>query len=213
MKKIISITMAVVLMLCAFTSCGVKTPAKQKTFDVTEKETVNVLILLQDGREMELELYPKIAPITVQNFVDLATSGFYDGLIFHRIVEGFVVQGGDPKGDGTGGSGAAIKGEFSENGVENTLSHTTGVISMARQSSLTSSSPASEKDTLMDSATSQFFIVLDNSAKSSLDGKYAGFGKMIRGFDVLQDLGNVTVDQNDKPLKDIVINSIRVVEK
>lgn len=213
MKRIISITMALVLMLFAFTSCGVKTPAKQKTFDVTEKEKVNVLILLQDGREMELELYPKIAPITVQNFVDLATSGFYDGLIFHRIVEGFVVQGGDPKGDGTGGSGTAIKGEFSENGVENTLSHTTGVISMARQSSLTSSSPAGEKDTLMDSATSQFFIVLDNPAKTSLDGKYAGFGKMIRGFDVLEDLGNVTVDQNDKPLKDIVINSIRVVEE
>lgn len=195
MKKIISFTMAVILVLAAFTSCGTKTPPKQETFDVTEKETVNVLILLEDGREMEIELYPKIAPITVQNFVDLATSGFYDGLIFHRIVEGFVVQGGDPKGDGSGGSGVEIKGEFSENGVENTLSHSTGVISMARRSSLTSASAPGEKDTLMDSATSQFFIVLDNSAKSSLDGKYAGFGKMVRGFNVLEDLGKVAVDR------------------
>ena len=211
MKKIIAIIMAAVLMTVSFASCGgVKTPDKQETFDVTTKEKVNVQILLDDGRSMDLELYPKIAPITVQNFVDLATSGFYDGLTFHRMVSGFVIQGGDPNGDGTGGSGTKIKGEFSENGVENTLSHTKGVISMARQSSLTGE--AGEVDTLMDSATSQFFIVLNNSAKSSLDGKYAAFGKMTKGFDVLEQLGTVSVDSNDKPLDKIIINSIRVVD-
>ena len=212
MKKIIAIIMAAVLMTVSFASCGgVKTPDKQETFDVTTKEKVNVQLLLDDGRIMEFELYPKIAPITVQNFVDLATAGFYDGLTFHRIISGFVVQGGDPNGDGTGGSGTKIKGEFSENGVENTLSHTKGVISMARQSSLTGET-ADEVDTLMDSATSQFFIVLDNSAKSSLDGKYASFGKMTKGFDVLEQLGSVATDSNDKPLEKITINSIRVVD-
>lgn len=212
MKKIIAIIMAAVLMTVSFASCGgVNTPDKQETFDVTTKEKVNVQLLLDDGRIMEFELYPKIAPITVQNFVDLATAGFYDGLTFHRIISGFVVQGGDPNGDGTGGSGTKIKGEFSENGVENTLSHTKGVISMARQSSLTGET-ANEVDTLMDSATSQFFIVLDNSAKSSLDGKYASFGKMTKGFDVLEQLGSVATDSNDKPLEKITINSIRVVD-
>ena len=194
-------------MTVSFASCGgVKTPDKQETFDVTTKEKVNVQLLLDDGRSMDLELYPKIAPITVQNFVDLATSGFYDGLTFHRIISDFVVQGGDPNGDGTGGSGTKIKGEFSENGVENTLSHTKGVISMARQSS------EGEVDTLMDSATSQFFIVLDNRAKESLDGKYASFGKVTKGFDVLEQLGSVATDSKDKPLEKITINSIRVVD-
>ena len=203
--------MTAVMLTVSLASCGgVKTPAKQETFDVTTKEKVNVQILLEDGRTMDLELYPKIAPITVQNFVDLATSGFYDGLTFHRVVSGFVVQGGDPNGDGTGGSGTKIKGEFSENGVENTLSHTKGVISMARQSSLTGAE--GEVDTLMDSATSQFFIVLSNNAKTSLDGKYASFGKMTKGFDVLEQLGAVSVDSNDKPIEEIVINSIRVVD-
>lgn len=206
MKKIIAIIMAAVLMTVSFASCGVKTPDKQETFDVTTKEKVNVQLLLDDGRSMDLELYPKIAPITVQNFVDLATSGFYDGLTFHRIISDFVVQGGDPNGDGTGGSGTKIKGEFSENGVENTLSHTKGVISMARQSS------EGEVDTLMDSATSQFFIVLDNRAKESLDGKYASFGKVTKGFDVLEQLGSVATDSKDKPLEKITINSIRVVD-
>lgn len=211
-KKIVALTMAAVLAAVSFTSCSkVKTPEKQESFDVTTKETVNVVMLLNDGRSMEFELYPKIAPITVQNFVDLATSGFYDGLTFHRIVSNFVVQGGDPKGNGTGGSGTTIKGEFKENGVENNLSHTKGVISMARQSSLTGQME-NEVDTLMDSATSQFFIVLSNSAKSSLDGKYAGFGKMTKGFDVLEELGTVAVDDNDKPLEDIVINSVRVAD-
>ncbi len=203
--------MTAVMLTVSLASCGgVKTPAKQETFDVTTKEKVNVQILLEDGRTMDLELYPKIAPITVQNFVDLATSGFYDGLTFHRVVSGFVVQGGDPNGDGTGGSATKIKGEFSENGVENTLSHTKGVISMARQSSLTGAE--GEVDTLMDSATSQFFIVLSNNAKTSLDGKYASFGKMTKGFDVLEQLGAVSVDSNDKPIEEIVINSIRVVD-
>lgn len=213
MKRMIAFITAVVLATVSLASCsGVKTPATQESFDVTTKETVNVQLLLDDGRSLDFELYPKIAPITVQNFVDLATSGFYDGLTFHRMVSNFVIQGGDPDGDGTGGSGVSIKGEFSENGVENSISHTKGVISMARQSSLTSSSAPGEKDTLLDSATSQFFIVLSNSATSSLDGKYASFGKMTKGFDILEELGRVSVDSNDKPVKDIVINSIRVID-
>ncbi len=214
MKKFLCLALALMLMVSSFVSCNdadkVEAPETQATFDVAAKEQVNVRITLEDGRIMELELYPKIAPITVQNFVDLATSGFYDGLIFHRIVKDFVVQGGDPKCDSTGGSEKTIKGEFSENGVVNDLSHKKGVISMARQSSLTGSS-ATEKDTKMDSATSQFFICTKD-ASASLDGKYAAFGQLTKGWDVLSDLNKTVVDSNDKPLEDIVISSIRVIE-
>ncbi|MBQ1848594.1 MAG: peptidylprolyl isomerase [Clostridia bacterium] len=214
MKKIIALFL-IILTAVSLLSCGegkpadtaepIKTPEKQQTFDVTTKEIINIRITLADGRTMEAELYPQIAPITVQNFVDLCTSGFYDGLIFHRIIENFMIQGGDPNGNGTGGSGKTIKGEFSANGVKNDLKHTKGVLSMARRGK------DSSGNMNYDSATSQFFIVSADSYPS-LDGQYAAFGKLTSGFKLLAELSRVPTDENDKPLKDVVINSIRVIE-
>ena len=135
---------------------------------------------------IKIELYPKYAPNTVANFVSLISDGFYDGLTFHRLVPGFVLQGGDPNGDGTGGPGYTIKGEFKQNGYsKNTLSHTTGVISMARSNSY-------------DSAGSQFFIVLSDSAAYSLDNLYAGFGKVIEGMDIIKE-----IEENEEVLDDL----------
>ncbi len=207
MKKIIAAALALLFVILS-AACAQKqndVPETQKTFDVTEKEKVNIKIELTDGSVMTAELYPDVAPITVQNFVDLCTSGFYDGLIFHRIIRDFMIQGGDPNGNGKGGSGKKIKGEFSANGFENDLKHTKGVLSMARRG----------KDAAgnmnYDTATSQFFIV---TAKSypSLDGQYAAFGKLTSGYDVLARLNNVLTDENDKPISDIVIKYIRVVD-
>lgn len=200
MKRILCAVMS--LMMCAMllTACREESVPLQDKIDVTGMEKVNVVIMLKGGDEMTLELYPKIAPVTVQNFVDLATSGFYDGLIFHRIIEDFVVQGGDPNGDGTGGSSTNIKGEFSENGFENTLKHGKGVISMARSNDY-------------NSASSQFFICTsNNSSVTNLDGQFAAFGKLTKGWDVLEKLNSVKTDDNDKPKTDIVIKAIRVAE-
>ncbi|MBO4422267.1 MAG: peptidylprolyl isomerase [Clostridia bacterium] len=198
-------------MLFSLFACGEKkddatVPDTQQSFDVTAKETVNIKIVLTDGRAMEAELYPQIAPITVQNFVDLCTSGFYDGLIFHRVIKDFMIQGGDPSGDGTGGSGKTIKGEFSANGVRNGLTHVKGVLSMARKGYNRYTGEYN-----YDSATSQFFIV---SAESypSLDGQYAAFGKLTSGYDVLDQIQSVETDANDKPLEDVTIRYIRVVD-
>ena len=135
-----------------------------------------VTMEIKDYGTITIELYPDMAPNTVANFVNLIEDGFYDGLTFHRSVPGFVLQGGDPDGDGTGGPGYTIKGEFSSNGyTKNTLSHTRGVISMARS-----------RDN--DSAGSQFFIVLDDSATYSLDGLYAGFGRVTEGMDIIDEI-------------------------
>lgn len=148
-----------------------------------------------------IELYPNYAPNTVANFVNLIEDGFYDGLTFHRLVPGFVLQGGDPDGNGTGGPGYTIAGEFSDNGfTKNTLSHTTGIISMARSQSY-------------DSAGSQFFIVLDDSATYSLDGKYAAFGKVIDGMDIFKEIeeNEKIADSYTGQLKEnIVINKVTV---
>lgn len=138
-----------------------------------EYENPIVTMEIENYGTIKIELYPEYAPNTVANFVNLIKDGFYDGLTFHRLVPGFVLQGGDPSEDGTGGPGYTIDGEFKANGYANNLSHTTGVISMARSQSY-------------DSAGSQFFIVLDNSAKYSLDGLYAGFGKVIKGMEILK---------------------------
>lgn len=144
-----------------------------------------VTMEIEDYGTIKIELYPKYAPNTVANFVNLVESGFYDGNNFHRYVEDFVLQGGDPNGDGTGGAGYSIKGEFSSNGYsKNTLKHERGIISMAR-----SSNP--------DSAGSQFFIVLDTSdmVSYSLDGNYAGFGKVIEGMDIIDEIGkNIEIE-------------------
>ena len=153
------------------------------------------VITMEDGREMKGELYPEIAPQSVGNFIALANSGFYDGLIFHRVIPGFMIQGGDPKGTGTGGPGYRIKGEFAMNGVANPLKHTYGVLSMARSM-------------MPDSAGSQFFIMTSDSPH--LDGQYAAFGKVLEGMEVAEDIVNTKRDMRDKPVVDQRMKSIRV---
>ena len=153
------------------------------------------VITMSDGRKMKGELYPEFAPQSVGNFVALANSGFYDGLIFHRVIPGFMIQGGDPKGQGYGGPGYCIKGEFSANGVQNPLRHTYGVLSMAR-----SSNP--------DSAGSQFFVMTSDSPH--LDGQYAAFGKVLEGMDVAEAIVRSPRDERDKPLEPQRMESIRV---
>jgi peptidyl-prolyl cis-trans isomerase B (cyclophilin B) len=152
-------------------------------------------IVMQNGGVMKGELYPDIAPQSVGNFIALANSGFYDGLIFHRCIPGFMIQGGCPKGQGTGGPGYCIKGEFAKNGVKNPLKHTFGVLSMARSM-------------MMDSAGSQFFVMTSDSPH--LDGSYAGFGKVLEGMDVAEAIVNTPTDRNDRPAVPQVIRSIRV---
>ena len=148
---------------------------------------------------VEMELYPDMAPNTVANFVNLVEEGFYDGLTFHRIIDGLLLQGGDPNGDGTGGPGYSIKGEFSQNGYsDNTLSHTRGTLSMARSMSA-------------DSAGSQFFIVV--SDYPSWDGSYAAFGRVIDGMDIVDEISKVETDSSDKPVENVVIKSMTVDTK
>ena len=154
-----------------------------------------ITIQMKDGGVMKVELYPEIAPITVKNFVDLAAKGFYNGLIFHRVIPGFMIQGGDPQGTGMGGPGYTIKGEFSANGVRNDLKHTRGVLSMARAYD-------------PDSAGSQFFIMHENSPH--LDGQYAAFGKVIEGIEVVDKIASVKTDYNDRPYEDQVIEFMTV---
>ncbi len=154
---------------------------------------------MENGGIITIELYPKIAPNTVCNFIELANSGFYDGLIFHRCIPGFMIQGGCPEGTGMGGPGYNIKGEFTNNGFKNDLKHERGVISMARQSRP------------LDSAGSQFFIMVEDYPY--LDGDYASFGKVITGMDVADAIVANATDANDKPLEDQVIKSIRVNTK
>ena len=134
-----------------------------------------VVIEMENGKKIKLELYPDVAPITVENFENLVKSGFYDGLIFHRVIEGFMIQGGDPEGTGMGGSGKNIKGEFAANGIKNPLKHTRGVISMARSM-------------MPNSASSQFFIMHKDAPH--LDGSYAAFGKVVEGMDVVDEIAD-----------------------
>ena len=150
------------------------------------------------------ELYPDMAPITVNNFKELVGKKFYDGLIFHRVIKDFMIQTGDPNGTGTGGSGVTIKGEFSQNGVDNDLTHKRGVLSMARKTG----NPDTEDD--MNSTSSQFFIVQKDS--DHLDGKYAAFGFVIHGIDLVDQIAEVKVDSLDKPINKVVIRNIRFVE-
>ena len=154
-----------------------------------------VTIQMKDGGVMKAELYPDIAPATVKNFVDLASKGFYNGLIFHRVISGFMIQGGDPEGTGMGGPGYSIKGEFSANGVRNDLKHTRGVLSMARAND-------------PDSAGSQFFIM--HADYPYLDGQYAAFGKLIEGIEVVDKIASVKTDYNDRPYEDQVIDFMTV---
>ncbi len=154
-----------------------------------------VTIEMENGGVMKGELYEDIAPITVENFEKLAKEGFYDGLTFHRVIPGFMIQGGCPNGNGTGGPGYTIKGEFTMNGFENNLKHTTGVLSMARTM-------------IPDSAGSQFFIMVADAPH--LDGQYASFGKITEGMDVAQEIVNVKRDRMDCPLEPVRIRTIVV---
>ena len=154
-----------------------------------------VTIEMENGDIMKAELYPEIATNTVNNFISLVKQGYYDGIIFHRVIRGFMIQGGDPQGTGVGGPGYSIKGEFSGNGFKNDLKHTPGVLSMAR--------------TMMpDTAGSQFFIMHETSPH--LDGQYAGFGKVIEGLDVVNKIAAVATDYMDKPLEPQVMKKVTV---
>ncbi len=194
MKKILVLLLLITICL-SFTSCK-----EEKTvnypFEILSSDTkVNAEITIKDMGVIKLELYPDIAPVSVSNFVHLSESGFYDGLIFHRIIEGFMIQGGDPDGIGTGGPGYSIEGEFSANGVKNDISHERGVISMAR----------SQK---FNSAGSQFFIMHKDA--TYLDGQYAAFGRVIEGIEVVDKAASVSTDAGDRPINDVVIESIKI---
>ena len=154
-------------------------------------------ITMENGGIIEGELYPDKAPQSVANFVDLASHNYYDGLIFHRVIPGFMIQGGDPTGTGMGGPGWQIKGEFAKNGVKNDLKHTRGVLSMARSM-------------MPDSAGSQFFIMHEDAPH--LDGSYAAFGKVIEGIEVVDEIADVPTDMRDKPRTPVVIKCMTVVE-
>ena len=159
-------------------------------------ENIRIRITMENGKEMEAELYPETAPITVENFVNLIKENFFDGLIFHRVIKGFMIQGGDPTGTGMGGSKNKIKGEFLSNGFVNELKHTRGVLSMARA---------------MDpnSASSQFFIMHQDAPH--LDGQYAAFGKITKGIEVVDEIADAETDFRDKPLKEQKIKTIELI--
>ncbi|MGN1050866.1 MAG: peptidylprolyl isomerase [Acutalibacteraceae bacterium] len=150
---------------------------------------------MENGEKFKAELYPEIAPNTVNNFISLVKKGYYDGLTFHRVIYGFMIQGGCPKGNGTGNPGYSIKGEFSQNGFENNLKHTEGVLSMARSM-------------MPDSAGSQFFVM--HKTSPHLDGQYASFGKVIEGMEVVNSIAECDTDFSDKPLDPQVMKSVTV---
>lgn len=203
MKRFIALLLCVVMAFC-LVACGEEgstaNPNKNGKTDYS-KGTHHVVIDVKDYGKIELELDADTAPITVENFCTLAANGFYDGLTFHRIIDGFMIQGGDPDHNGTGGSDKEIKGEFSANGIENNISHKRGVISMARAND-------------PDSASSQFFIVHEDS--DFLDGNYAAFGYVTDGMDVVDAIATETpvVDNNGTVLfeNQPVINSVKVID-
>lgn len=186
------------LLTVGLVACGKTEPAQNVEYakDVTENPVVT--ITMQTGEQITLELEPKVAPNTVANFISLVEDGFYDGLIFHRVIPGFMIQGGDPSGNGTGGPGYSIAGEFTDNGFENNLVHERGVISMAR-----SNKP--------NTAGSQFFIMAEKSAQ--LDGQYASFGRVIEGMEVVDAIVAAERNSSDKPLVDQQIKTMEVDTK
>lgn len=215
MKKFLSLLLSAMLIVAGLTSCGTDSTSGAEASSNTAgskenstEETKNMLtgkhhveITVKDKGVIAVELDADTAPITVTNFVELANSGFYDGLTFHRIIEGFMIQGGDPKGNGTGGSDKNIKGEFAANGIKNDISHERGVISMARSSAY-------------DSASSQFFIM--HKTSTHLDGQYAAFGHVTSGMDIVDDLAeNTPVSDSDGTVlkaNQPVIESIKVID-
>lgn len=202
MKKTAALLLAGIFTAALLAGCGTKGESKKENSSQTDNsDDTKVQITVKEYGTIEVALDEEAAPLTVENFLKLTEEGFYDGLTFHRIIDGFMIQGGDPKGNGTGGSDETIKGEFSENGVENPLSHTRGAISMARSQGY-------------DSASSQFFIVQEDS--TYLDGQYAAFGYVTEGMDVVDKIcEDVSVeDQNGTvlPENQPVIESIKVVK-
>ena len=196
MRKLIHILTVLLTGVMLFTSCG--GAAEENTTAEDSGETIMVQIEMENGGIIKLELYPEKAPITCENFVKLAKDGFYDGLIFHRVIKDFMIQGGDPTGTGMGGADENIKGEFAVNGVANDISHVRGVISLARSRSY-------------DSASSQFFIC--HADAKYLDGQYAAFGRVIEGMEVVDEIAEVKTDYSDRPMIDMVIKTITVVEE
>ena len=208
MQYLLMLTFIIVLTACGSdkadnntASTDTASPKTEANIDYAKDVTENpvVTITMAGGEKIVVELEPKTAPNTVANFISLVEDGFYNGLIFHRVIPEFMIQGGDPEGSGMGGPGYSIAGEFTANGFENNLKHTRGVISMAR-------SPQSP-----DSAGSQFFIMQADAA--TLDGQYASFGQVLEGIEVVDRIANVKRDGSDKPLTDEVIESITVDTK
>ena len=216
LSAIAAILIVAIIVLVAVNSCSepnnvsttetVTDNMTKKIKDLNIKENPVATLTMENGGVMLIELYPEIAPNTVCNFIELANSGYYDGLIFHRCIPGFMIQGGDPEGTGMGGPGFALKGEFTSNGFENDLKHERGVISMARQGE---NPYTGEKN--YDSAGSQFFIMVEDYP--SLNEQYASFGKVISGMEVADAIVANETDGNDKPLVEQVIKSIRVDTK
>lgn len=202
MKKFYQIVLFTVLIVI-LAACGKETAENEEqesTANYAEEVTENpiVTITMENDEKIVIELEPKTAPNTVANFISLVEDGFYDGLIFHRVIPGFMIQGGDPDGTGMGGPDYAIKGEFTSNGFENTLTHERGVISMAR-----SQDP--------DSAGSQFFIMTEQA--THLDGDYAAFGKVTEGMETVDEIVAADRGTNDKPLEDQKIKTVEVDTK
>ncbi|MBR3505211.1 MAG: peptidylprolyl isomerase [Clostridia bacterium] len=200
MKKVIA-----GVVLIALVAVGVVVYDRLSRPDYSKVPYPNVTITMENGEEIHLELYPDIAPNTVANFIDLAQSGFYDGVIFHRVIPGFMIQGGDPQGTGQGGPGFTIKGEFTANGFKNALSHTRGVISMARRGS-----GAGGNNQGFNTAGSQFFIM--HADYPSLDGQYAAFGRVTdeESMAVVNEIATTVTDSSDKPLNEWRIKTITV---
>lgn len=194
-KKIVMLCLAAMVCM-AVSGCGDKTENSDGGIDFSQPQ--KVLVTMENGKTFTIETAPQYAPETVENFLNLVQSGFYNGLTFHRIIDGFMAQGGDPNGNGTGGSEQKIKGEFAANGYsKNTLSHTRGVVSMARQAND------------MDSASSQFFICYDTVPH--LDGEYAAFGRVTEGMETVDEFLKTPRDNADKPITPIVIKSMEIV--
>ncbi|WP_425455837.1 peptidylprolyl isomerase [Ectobacillus funiculus] len=194
-----SFPILIVILALILGGCSTNTDKKETQAQATKKIQVEknpvVTIVMENDKQIKVELYPEVAPNTVLNFISLAQKGFYDGLTFHRVIPGFMIQGGDPEGTGTGGPGYTIRGEFSSNGFKNNIKHETGVISMAR-----SNNP--------DSAGSQFFIMVKNAPQ--LDGEYAAFGKVIEGMETVNEIVNVERDSKDKPIHEQKMKKVTV---
>ena len=209
-KKSIYFIFSLLAVVCILAACGTSTDeveptekSESKSADTTNypaevTENPIVTITMDSDEKIVVELDPKVAPNTVANFIFLAEDGFYNGLIFHRVIPGFMIQGGDPQGNGTGGPDYSINGEFNSNGFENNIKHERGVISMARTQD-------------PNSAGSQFFIMVANAP--SLDGEYAAFGRVIEGMETVDKIVSVERNQMDKPLQDQIIKKVEVDTK